>query len=345
MPRHRARVVAILFTVIHAFAFAFAPGIYVPATESALITMHSLKYSLLQKVSFAHSSLTRPRCATAFLHVPMDEDRRSTLSQTRAYHATERREILPLIGAATILLIARYSYRAMNRMEEEWEEYQWQLQQYERRQGQVDSSVHSIQTLAIDLGTVYSKIACAHVETKGKAEVVVSREGDRYFFNGVVLEDEEQAVLGRKALERFFFPEGEQVAPVQLPWAGLLASSPDTGNLVSKALSPVLQETMERLESKNEATRFVVTVPSLLAHADTFRTVFESISPESIFVPDPVAAVWGAQNKGLIPMDEPEKANKVLVVDAGKTWRVNMIVTPVPKNSSHTLYFYVQVVI
>jgi molecular chaperone DnaK (HSP70) len=266
----------------------------------------------------------------------------TTATTTRSYHATNRREILPLVGAAAVLLVARYSYRALNRMEAEWEDYQWQLQQYERRrQGQgggtatPHDAVHSVQTMAIDLGTVYSKIACSHVGTKGKAEVVVSREGDRYFFNGVVLDppsadasaddDENQqqkqqqqkqpAVLGRQALERFFFPEGDQVAPVQLPWAGLLASKPDTGHLVAKVLSPVLEETLERLESKNEATRFVVTVPSLLAHTDNlFQEAFAtSVSPQSIFVPDPVAAVWGAQAKDLLVSLD----SKVLVVDVG----------------------------
>ena len=238
----------------------------------------------------------------------------------RSYHATQRQEILPIVGAAAVLLIARYSYRALNRMEEEWEEYQWQLQQYERKHGHVDGTVHSIQTMAIDLGTVYSKIASSHQGTKdNKAQVVVSREGDRYFFNGVVLDDD-NAVLGRKALERFFFPEGEQATVVKLPWAGLLTAAPDTGKLVSQVISPVLQETLERLESKQEATRFVVTVPSLLAHTDGFPSAFESLSSSSqmiTFVPDPVAAVWGAQTKGLIPLDDEGKANKVLVVDIG----------------------------
>ena len=241
------------------------------------------------------------------------------LQQKRLYHATHRQEILPIIAAVGVLAIARYSYRALNRMEEEWEDYQWQLQQYERRHGHIDENVQSIQTMAIDLGTVYTKIASSHVgTTKGKAEVVVSREGDRYFFNGVVLEGEDQAVLGRKALEKFFFPEGQQVTAVKLPWAGLLTSAPDTGKLVSKVISPVLQETLERLESKAEATRFVIAVPSLLAHTDGFRSAFENLSSDqTTFVPDPVAAVWGAQTKGLIPMDEEEKANKVMVVDVG----------------------------
>eukprot|EP00977_Amphora_coffeiformis_P021384 scaffold9272_cov195-Amphora_coffeaeformis.AAC.1 len=239
----------------------------------------------------------------------------------RQYHTTERREILPILAVGGLLVIARYSYRAMNRLEEEWEDYQWQLQKYERKHGAIDASVHSIQTLAIDLGTVYSKIASSHVgTTAGKAEVVVSREGDRYFFNGVVLEDEEHAVLGRKALERFFFPEGEQVvSSVKLPWAGLLTDDPNVGDLVSKVISPVLQETLERLECKQEATRFVVTVPCLLAHTNGFQAAFQSLASESStsFVPDAVAAVWGAQTKGLIPMDEDGKANKILVVDVG----------------------------
>ena len=209
-------------------------------------------------------------------------------------------------------------------MEDEWEDYQWQLKQYERQHGHVDGSVHSIQTMAIDLGTVYSKIASSHVGTK--AEVVVSREGDRYFFNGVVVEDDQgNAIVGRKALERFFFPQGgnnsdtDQVTAVKLPWAGLLTESPETGNLINQAISPVLQETLERLESKAEATRFVITVPSLLAHSAGFRAAFETLSAEeSIFVPDPVATVWGAQTKGLIPLDDANgKPNKVLVVDVG----------------------------
>jgi molecular chaperone DnaK (HSP70) len=254
-----------------------------------------------------------------------DRERRRPPQQTRAYHTTERREILPLIGVAGILLIARYSYRAVHRMEEEWEEYEWKLQQYERRHGSSVTSEESVsvRTLAIDLGTVYTKMASSTLETKGKAEVVVSREGDRYFFNGLIVEDDEgSAVGGRKALERFFFPrsdEGGNVTTVQLPWASLLTSNPNTHKLVSQVIAPVLQETLERLESTDVKMRYVITVPSLLANSEDFRKVFTSLSSESepTIVPDPVAAVWGAQSQGLIPMDDGDKPNKILVVDLG----------------------------
>lgn len=287
-------------------------------------SIRSLNHQVLHKYARASQRLSSYPLRGLSAHnnfTPHDDDDRRRQSpiyrQTRAYHATERREILPLIGVGVVLLIGRYSYRALNRMDEEWEEYQWQLKQYERKHGHMDDSVQSIQTMAIDLGTVYSKIASSHMGTTGKADVVVSREGDRYFFNGVVLEDEDNAVLGRKALERFFFSEGEQASAVQLPWAGLLTASPDTGKLVNKVISPVLQETMERLESKQEATRFIVTVPSLLAHTDSMSSAFQMLTSEVTFVPDPVAGVWGAQTKGFIPLDEDGKPQKVMVVDVG----------------------------
>ena len=46
----------------------------------------------------------------------------------RLFHATQPREILPIVGVAVLFILGRYSYKALRRMDDEWEEYQWELQ-------------------------------------------------------------------------------------------------------------------------------------------------------------------------------------------------------------------------
>ena len=54
----------------------------------------------------------------------------------RLFHATSRREIVPLVAAAVLIgVVGRYSYRALQRMDEEHEDYLDALEAYEEKWG------------------------------------------------------------------------------------------------------------------------------------------------------------------------------------------------------------------
>ena len=260
----------------------------------------------------------------------------------RSYHSTPRREILPVLAVGAALVLGRYGYKAWQRMEAEHEDYLWQLQQYEKqlaREGIMPGIV-----LALDLGSLYAKWATNRT-------VVVSREGDRAVFNGVWYDDDHKGNGGggngaspvteplrsRAALERYFYERsGGDRCGVQLPWRQLidptvLATNSEASQTVSDAISPVLHETLDRL---NETlTRTVIAAPAAVtgngtapyqAYHDAFREVFTSHRTErpTVVLPEPVAAIWGAQAQGLLPGDDDDNTasaapQTTLVIDVG----------------------------
>ena len=194
----------------------------------------------------------------------------SSLQQRRHYHSTERREILPLVLATVVLGGGYYSYRAVQRMNTEWEDYQWALKRYEKEQLKNSNSNNSSNhdelqsVLAIDLGTAFGKLATRSTQPPSGVEVVVSREGDRSFFNGVVYDHSSNtnAVVqsrGRTALERFYFQAADRDVDVTLPFTVLTAEasglSPSSSSsqvtakqVVSDVLTPALTEVMDRMD-------------------------------------------------------------------------------------------------
>jgi molecular chaperone DnaK (HSP70) len=257
----------------------------------------------------------------------------NTTHQIRSFHSTPRREIVPLIGAAVIFGVARYSWKALKRMDEDWEDYQWELQQYDKQRARSGGNDPS-RTIGIDLGTVYTKLAKSHP----KPEVLISREGDRQFFNGILYPENSdnghEAQRGRAALEKFYFEQEDQeeddgtANKVQLPWKMLLETNDDAIQTVSDVLTPALTEAFDRLDyhdnSKKQQLRTTVTVPVQLTLNDNnvYSTGFSKVLPDldhtTVLLPDPVAAVWGAQHKNLLPADgDPHKPKTFLVMDVG----------------------------
>jgi len=302
--------------------------------------------------------------------------------QVRLFHATQPREILPIVGVAVVLMLGRYSYKALQRMDDEWEEYQWALQRYDKQQQQQQQQKHAQNhqfTLAIDLGSVYTKLATSHPQL----DVMVSREGDRAFFTGVAYETSDDTTTssstnpptrGRTALEQFYYRPlakssseaneqdslardeiDEEQQRVQVPWL-LMTTHLNHKNrsnieqqvtrVVSDSLTPVLEEALDRLDddvndeekknnNNNSAThtkrrtrRKVVTIPMAHEPLHVLPAIMNSVlrqrpDPDDdddeeeppVLLPEPVAAVWGAQVKGLLPTDLDDKTT--LVVDVG----------------------------
>ena len=209
----------------------------------------------------------------------------------REYHTSGKREILPLILGIGVLAVGRYSWRAIKRMEEEWEEYQWLLQEYEKKNGTVlESTPFPDGTIAIDLGTIHLKMAHA----QQKSEIVANRSGGRYTFAGLV-RDGDEVFLGQQALENFYKSEG--------------ATLPYQDNSV---IQPVITQAVQDLQAQKNATKFrsILTIPPI---SDLPEVFFTSLSHATL-IPEPVAAIWGAQQQNLLPN---ALKGPILVVDIG----------------------------
>lgn len=270
----------------------------------------------------------------------------------RSFHTSQKREIVPLIGAALIIGAVRYSYKALQRMDAEWEDYTWELQQYDKHSNNAAAAASSlsVQTLAVDLGTVFTKIAKS---SHPHAEIITTRQGDRAFFNGILYssdgsQDDANHQRGRAALERFYFSKTDSDTAIDAgkeravtrPWK-LLQQGDEAAavSTITDVLGPAVTEALERLDSSSTTTssttvptlRHAITVPvqyiqsastayataiSKLATATTTTT--KTTNTTTVTIPDPVAAVWGAQQQNLVAVDtDPRACQVLLVIDVG----------------------------
>jgi molecular chaperone DnaK (HSP70) len=285
------------------------------------------------------------------------------LYQIRSFHSTRPQEILPLIvvGGA-LFLVGRYSYKALNRMEDEWEDYQWELLQYERATVRQAESISSLPTtIGVDLGTVYLKLAHAHKD-QPRPELVVTSQGDRYRFQGVVVQEQEEeqeqeqddnmdVITGRPALEKFLYksPQSTAKEAVVLPFQRLstttAANNKDSSRrMAQQVIVPAVREAMDRVaqrvgashhdddsqqvenvsSSSKNLVRTVLTLPPNLYrnHASSIFQNYplqkENTGNTCLVIPDPVAAIWGAQALDLLAVpSHKEDAPMILVVDVG----------------------------
>lgn len=288
-----------------------------------------------------------------------------TVDRRRQYHATPQREIVPLIAAVGLVaVVARYSYRAVQRMQADMEDYQYALQEYERQKIKEDNlqaatatngaskttnSSTPAATLAIDLGTCFTKLA----STTPSLDVIVSREGDRSFFNGVVYNSNNTTTAsnniestGRAALDQYYFhPDGvsTKVNDVQLPYTALIeaAASELLGSttsstqttfaaqrILSDALTVRLKDAIDRnglsslnLSEISSSIRHVLTLPvTFMRNPALYVDAFSKINiPNQLsIVPEPVAAIWGAQFYNVLSdANNNQPDNTYLVIDIG----------------------------
>lgn len=259
----------------------------------------------------------------------------------RHFHATRKQEILPVLAAAAVFVVGRYSWKALNRMDEEWEDYQWQLQQYERFKRQNEENSDGSITIGVDLGTVYLKLAAM---SGAKPELVPTAQGDRYRFSGVIWnkgnqdgnttnEEDSIFVMGRPALDKFFYAPNASSASVQeqvvLPYRKMQESAhdDDTASIFQKVISSSVTEAAERMSSTSgpdikKNIRTVLTLPTVFFKDNKepmFHQSHHDDSQQTITVPDPVSAIWGAQSLRLLPTptSKEEASTATLVVDVG----------------------------
>lgn len=278
-----------------------------------------------------------PTTSTAFgvsqddNHLQDSQPKNQSPIQRRHFHATQKQEILPLIVVGTVLLAGRYSYKALNRMDDEWHDYQWQLEQYERQRVQ-DQAENLPTTIGVDLGSIYLKLSHAQPQ----AELVPTADGDRYRFNGIwIQEDTGDMVVGRPAMDKFFYqpdPDASTTTsskkvtpcPVTLPYATLQQASHDEGaKMMQKVFVPAVGEAMERISDKtHQEVRTVLTLPPAFYnqhHSTIFQSNYHDDANHTICLPEPVAAIWGAQHFKLLPtkQNKDDKSPVILVMDVG----------------------------
>ena len=168
-----------------------------------------------------------------------DNNKHSTTIQNRSYHATNRNEILPFIAAGVLVGAGVYTFRTLQQIDTDWEDYYHDLEEYKavtgidpEQQSSTDgssaatnrsdnanlSSFFTGGTLAIDIGT--SRLKLSHQPSlsknhNAKPSVIVDREGHRSTPAMARKKDGEDILVGRLAASRSFDTRGGSIVHPQ----------------------------------------------------------------------------------------------------------------------------------
>ena len=170
-----------------------------------------------------------------------DNIKHSSSIQNRSYHATNKNEILPFIAAGVLVGAGVYTFRTLQQIDKDWEDYYEDLEEYKAVTG-VDpeeqssssssnttanrsesdnanlSSYFTGGTLAIDIGT--SRLKLSHQPSlsknkNAKPSVIVDREGHRSTPAMAWTKDGEDILIGRLAASRSFDTRGGSIVHPQ----------------------------------------------------------------------------------------------------------------------------------
>ncbi len=159
--------------------------------------------------------------------------------QKSLFHSSSKKEILPLVALGTVIVLGTYSYKALQKMDEEWEEYEDALEEYKLEHGLSEEDIEHIRMrqtattttttnegvsssasteqdttifrqgkLAIDLGSMNIRIGYLppnNQEKKNsrssgtKPKLVVNREGGRSTPNSIFVDTDGSVVTGSMA--------------------------------------------------------------------------------------------------------------------------------------------------
>jgi hypothetical protein len=181
-------------------------------------------------------------------------------------------------------------------------------------------------------------------------ELIETAQGDRYRFNGFVVqqdgdhdENSKDIVTGKQALEMFYYsPDtlgggggggggGGSGGDVILPYVELQQNSHhDAASLVQNVFVPAASEAMERVVTDNgdmterggkKKMRTVLTLPPVFynQYGESFFRNYHDEHHHTITVPEPVAAIWGAQELNILPAPQSKEENlsSMIVIDVG----------------------------
>ena len=213
--------------------------------------------------------------------------------QYHLYHTTTKKEILPLIAVGSLAVVGVYSFKALKRMDEEWEEYEEALREYKLEHGLSDEDMENIMDttastttknegdyvksasrgssfeqgrLAIDLGSVNIRIAHYNDKknTNTKPKIVVNREGSRSTPNSIIVETDGSIVSGKMAASKIY-ERSQSNNPVLNPYQ-LLSSTTTTSNnngsettmtmkyAVQNAISSLAKDALEQVVGRNDSS-------------------------------------------------------------------------------------------
>ena len=160
----------------------------------------------------------------------------------RTFHATAKREIIPLIGLAVVAIVGRYSYRALRRMEEEWEDYEEALKEYNAQNpgnivrtgtggASTAAKLIALPILGISTGSANTRIS--YLPTNATEPYIVeNREG------------------ARRTPSFVLFENNSNVVPAAI---GKMAKSKRYERSTQPSLSQVISPTTSLLQGKNVA--------------------------------------------------------------------------------------------
>jgi len=205
----------------------------------------------------------------------------------RTFHATRKTEILPIVAVVVFGTFARYSYRALKRIDDEWIEYQESLREYRLEHGldveeetidkqkrgsssKVDHSSfrqlkHGI--LGIDLGTCNIRIShrppSSSSENNPQPTILINREGGRSTPNKIYMDGAGHTLVGRLAQEKMFEKHRQVLNPNQLLW-----NERDDflrNNSVHEVISSAVKQALETLPMLNDTIQSTIQKDTLFS--------------------------------------------------------------------------------
>lgn len=293
----------------------------------------------------------RPDVSHSVLNFRDDDDESNGFSvahhnhhRVRRFHRTPRREILPLVAVGVVAVVGRYSYRAMQRMDEEWEDYEDKRREYEAKWGHVTASGRRFLGgyVGIDLGSTNLRVShLPVVRPKGARNdpvVVENRQGERStpaLAESVDVEPLLGTMAQKKMYERTMYANQPQIRRLRerledatttddaVLRHALRAAAGDALEKVAP-LGDEREDTVEPLfTDDNDSTtshnlRPVFTYdPSAsetaVARLTSVANALSSGTGVASLVPEPVATCVGARHFGILP----SRAKKVAVLDVG----------------------------
>ena len=249
----------------------------------------------------------------------------SRLSEQRRYfHATNKKEILPLIGIG-LGVVGFYSYRAMKQMDQDWEDYEEALHEYNIEHGisndmfdegsdekpATTRGSFSDGTIGIDLGTMNIRISHKPSSLGGKSNVIVNREGARATPNYIMFESDGTMMTGQMAASKLHERYGSDT-PVLNPSSLLKGNSLEKSyahlSIVEETISSCARNALESIIGGNH------TKSQNLFSIDVNATGGFNVQP--VFAYPPSQAVTGKGQDDTYLQLYQEKAQKLAAPSA-----------------------------
>jgi hypothetical protein len=235
-----------------------------------------------------HQRLLQPNALVAKISPSLSDDERKVKPQ-RHFHASPKREIIPFI-AIGVGIIGMYSFRALRRMDREWEDYEEELREFNlnnvnqteiQQESEEDTEkryrynsrtvaqnkTFSGGTMAIDLGTRNIRIAHMPALSGAKPSLIVNREGNRATPNFIMFESDGSFLTGHLACAKLY--ERSKTSNPVMNTGLLFTQSPNDGaadfihpsirnHMVEKVISSCAKDALEQVLGRKKVNHTVL---------------------------------------------------------------------------------------